>query len=93
MTDVKIVLGDGERVHLLLARTFVYQIYFSVGICKGQVHCYLKTAFKTLSDFLLQLKSIHLSHKQGNVIDTTCCDTSSGKSLLRKYKMMRNPSL
>lgn len=51
VTDVKIVLSDGKQVHLLLARIFAHQIYFSVGICKGQVHCYLKTAFKTLSDF------------------------------------------
>lgn len=68
---MKTVLGDGEQVHLLFARTSASLICFSVGICKGQDHCYLKAVFKTLPDFLLQLKSIHFTIKQGNVTDTT----------------------
>lgn len=69
MTYVKTVLGDGEQVHLLFARTSAPLICFYVGICKGQVHCYLKAIFKTLPDFLLQLKFIHFTIKQGNATD------------------------
>lgn len=93
MTDVKTVLGDREHVHLLFARTLASLVCFFVGICKGQINRYLKTVFKTLPDFPHQLKSIHFTIKQGNVTDTTWCDTSQGISLLRKYKMTRAPSL